>query len=542
MALGAGAAQEVRPAAVSYTHLGVFKEGATRVGDKVYASSELAERWGWRVRMGLEEADIQAEGRRIRVPVQRFSAGQRFSLGEALMQLGATTEWVGDSTLRVTGTIRNVILSGGQLRLDATLAGQYRAFSLQDPDRLVLDFKGVSLPKSPLNLPGGVRIGQFAEDTVRLVVAVSPGAKISLPDPGAGRSVALSTPWLETPLVPPPIIPAAQALEDPPTDMASVDGQTEPPVIEAQPPSGSVPLTVAIGNVALQGSRRDQITLRVSLSGLPLSPASIRYREPTLLEIVLPGVACGEAGPIDIGPSDLIASVRREPLEAGGTVILVQTKRALAYEFAATPQAVLVTLVRPRVSDGQLAGKLIVVDAGHGGSDSGATRGGVMEKTVALQTARRIASELTREGANVVMTRTDDRRIPLNERPAIANRVRADLFISVHYNSNRVDNSASGTKTFFHRQNAVGRLLAQCIHRELVKVNDLPDMGVWSDTRIYQSGFAVLRQSTMPAVLLELAFVNHSRDRSLMVRPEWQQRNAEAVVRGIKVFLDDNEP
>jgi N-acetylmuramoyl-L-alanine amidase len=191
------------------------------------------------------------------------------------------------------------------------------------------------------------------------------------------------------------------------------------------------------------------------------------------------------------------------------------------------------------VGNGKLAGKLIVVDPGHGGKDRGANSNGVFEKDLNLKIGRLVAEELAKAGATVIMTRKTDVFISLNERALIAERNKADLFVSCHINSTGGSGSQSGGITFHHLGRPVSRLLAECIQDELAKIGGIPDRGVWSDGKIYRSGFAVLRQTTMPGVLLELGFINHSRDRARLVQEDFQRGVAAAVVRGIKVFLGD---
>ena len=95
--------------------------------------------------------------------------------------------------------------------------------------------------------------------------------------------------------------------------------------------------------------------------------------------------------------------------------------------------------------------------------------------------------------------------------------------------------------TFYHMQQATSRFLAQCIQTEIAGVSKIPDMGVWSDSRIYSvKGFAVLRFTEMPAVLIELGFLNHSYDRVRVQEPEFQESVAKAIVKGLKVFLGDD--
>jgi len=70
-------------------------------------------------------------------------------------------------------------------------------------------------------------------------------------------------------------------------------------------------------------------------------------------------------------------------------------------------------------------------------------------------------------------------------------------------------------------------------------VTGLPNIGVWSDKRIYRTGFAVLRQTKMPGILVEFGFVNHVYDRARLVRPDFAPKAADAIVRGVKDFFAD---
>jgi N-acetylmuramoyl-L-alanine amidase len=198
------------------------------------------------------------------------------------------------------------------------------------------------------------------------------------------------------------------------------------------------------------------------------------------------------------------------------------------------------------VGDGQLAGKVIVVDAGHGGHDSGtkALTDGLEEKAITLPIAKMLAADLAAQGATVIMTRQTDVFIPLQERAAIANRNHADLFLCVHINSNGRNTSTSGSITFYHNADPISSTLADCIERQLPAAGGIPGIGTWSDTKIYGIGFSVLRNIKMPGVLMELGFMNNANDRPKLVNKDAQQAMAAAIVKGVKVYLgqpSDNE-
>lgn len=137
------------------------------------------------------------------------------------------------------------------------------------------------------------------------------------------------------------------------------------------------------------------------------------------------------------------------------------------------------------------------------------------------------------------MTRTTDVFVPLERRARIANESKADFFISIHINSNRKPNSQNGSITFHHKSNAASRIFAKAIHDGLARTTGIRSIGVWSDTRIYQSGFAVLRLTRMPGALLELGFVNNDRDRAIMTRPDFSVKVAAGILQGILEYLGD---
>ena len=214
----------------------------------------------------------------------------------------------------------------------------------------------------------------------------------------------------------------------------------------------------------------------------------------------------------------------------------------------------------------------IVIDAGHGGHDEG-TSGphGVLEKDIVLDVSLRLARLLhDKLGTEVVLTRSDDNYIPLHERTAIANQHRSDLFLSIHANSSPSPEVA-GTESFFlnfssspgaidvaARENAgsektVGELkdliqtitlndkieeshtFAQNVQAALtaqaVKTN------VNSKNRgVKKAPFVVLIGASMPSVLAEIGFLSNSKDESNLNRPEYRQKIAEALYKGVSQY------
>ncbi|MDH3454270.1 MAG: N-acetylmuramoyl-L-alanine amidase [Desulfuromonadales bacterium] len=219
----------------------------------------------------------------------------------------------------------------------------------------------------------------------------------------------------------------------------------------------------------------------------------------------------------------------------------------------------------------------IVVDAGHGGKDPGAVGpSGVLEKTVTLALAKALAAELTRQiGCEVILTRSGDVYLPLEERTAIANKVGADLFISLHANANS-NRKAYGIETYYlnfskndkaaavaAREN--GTTLKQVSDLELIlfdlmanaKINESSRLATeiqeslvqriskkYSDVRdlgVRQGPFYVLLGATMPSVLVETAFLSHPREEKRLTSSAFQKSAAEAIAGAIKNYAVNNK-
>jgi len=237
----------------------------------------------------------------------------------------------------------------------------------------------------------------------------------------------------------------------------------------------------------------------------------------------------------------LIGGVKLETFQGSGsptTRLTLDTARILGYSLNIQSGFFSLELRMPRNATGVLADKLIVVDAGHGGSATGATGGGICEKNCTLGIAMKLRAELEACGARVVMTRTRDCDVSLTDRSRMGNEIGADFFVSIHNDSNERSNSASGTSTYYHASESSSRALATCIQHSVMAVTGLPSRGVLSDTVMYNSGFAVLRGSSMPAVLCEVAYINNQTDRRKLVDAQFQQRVAKAVCDGLRNYVE----
>lgn len=195
--------------------------------------------------------------------------------------------------------------------------------------------------------------------------------------------------------------------------------------------------------------------------------------------------------------------------------------------------------------------KVIFLDPGHGGTDPGATYYGVMEKTINLQVSEKIQRNLQQAGYSVIMARTGDTSIDYKtERSKIANGTNADIFVSVHHNAMPGNTYVNGIETYYYEadpnfpskinaamHNDPTRIkesaaLAAAIQSELIQETGAYDRGVRRDT------FAVLRETAIPAVLLELGYMSNPTENYKLTTDSYQEKLAKGVSDGILAWYN----
>jgi N-acetylmuramoyl-L-alanine amidase len=175
---------------------------------------------------------------------------------------------------------------------------------------------------------------------------------------------------------------------------------------------------------------------------------------------------------------------------------------------------------------------VIFVDSGHGGNDPGAVGNGVQEKDIVLPISIKLGQALQGMGYTVYYTRTNDVEIDLEPRVAAAERINADVFVSVHANSLAANNSGiSGIETYHSRNSTVGKELASYVHSQILSGTGANDRSVRA------AGFYVIARTSMPAILVETGFVTNPTEARNLSNPNYQQRMAEAIARGIDQFM-----
>ncbi|ALC80699.1 MULTISPECIES: N-acetylmuramoyl-L-alanine amidase family protein [Bacillus] len=172
----------------------------------------------------------------------------------------------------------------------------------------------------------------------------------------------------------------------------------------------------------------------------------------------------------------------------------------------------------------------LFIDPGHGGTDSGASGNGLLEKHVNLSIAQKIAEilRIEYEGVDIRLSRTGDQTVSLTARTNSANLWGADFYLSIHVNS--FNGSAEGYEDYIHTSLSDQSATAgyqRIIHEEVLKQNELRDRGR------KKADFHVLRETTMPAILTENGFISDESDANKMKDPAWITRVARGHVNGL---------
>lgn len=188
-------------------------------------------------------------------------------------------------------------------------------------------------------------------------------------------------------------------------------------------------------------------------------------------------------------------------------------------------------LKTPKKNVSRIKNKVILIDPGHGGNDTGALRGNVLEKDLTLEIALKVRAALKDRGMKkVILTRTSDTTLSLADRVRIANDYNADIFVSVHINSS-VKSEINGIETHYYSER--GYKVAKIIHKELMENVSATDRG------LFKSKFYVINHTEAPAVLLELGFISNEKEKNLLTSQRRQQDSAEAIADGIINYLTE---
>jgi N-acetylmuramoyl-L-alanine amidase len=402
--------------------------------------------------------------------------------------------------------------------LDVHEVGEYSAFLLPNPYRLIIDIHGKD---------ASAKAAAESAD-----VSAAP-AEVAATQPAATQGATTPPTGTEVSSLPPMAVTDGSASFGLPAKSAR---DVQPRVVVTSRPTAAKPVPNTVASKSLDAGS--------DVAAVSLQPGRVEAtRRPTSGPIAERTAAKAVAAP----------HVAGEPVEAAAPTAEGETSlmRALGLKIGR-----------------------IVIDAGHGGHDSGTLGAdGIEEKDVVLDVALRLGKLLhDRLGAEIVYTRADDTFIPLETRTAIANKAQADLFLSVHANSSS-DPTARGVEVYYlnftsdpvamqvaSRENAVS---TQSVHElsDLVKkialkdkIDESKELASDVDASLYaglekgngglknrgvkKAPFVVLIGANMPSILAEISFVTNPKDASELQTPEYRERVAESLFAGVKRYAE----
>jgi len=401
--------------------------------------------------------------------------------------------------VRIFYIVSAVAWEEGGLTIRSTGPVATSTFSLTGPDRFVIDLPGASLVAGTKGIEVGagdivrVRIAQnqISPDIVRVVLDLSKPATFTIAQSEAGLRV----------------LPAGV------TDPGG--GTVTPPDPEKPPATQAIDYqsTALGGRLALTLAADAQSEVAVAADGRQL-------------QLQVAGAAATDLAGATVADG-LVEEYSIVPVAGGdGFAVVLRLNAYAGHRLTVDGRTIVLELTRST-----LVGRRIVLDPGHGGRDPGCTSySGVYEKYVNWPIAVALKAALERAGAVVKLTKPQvDVSIDGYERAAIANSWGAELFVSIHCNAFTNPNS-SGTEVYHYGNSAQSLRLAQVMLNSLTQLG-MPNRGV----RV--GNYVVCRETTMPAVLIELGFLTNPSDERILLDPAKQVRAAELMAEALQAFF-----
>lgn len=441
--------------------------------------------------------------------------------------------------------LNNIRTTANGLILEMNANPQIRIQREDNPDRLILDLQNTSLSKElhqanvPLNRFGvkQVRVAQFQNnpEIARLVFDLDsndPTSKITWKSNyiASNKTLLLSP---ENQVV--QAIPIDSNLGSPSPTQLNPTSTTISAIIERLSFSNTGQLIIFASQPFSYQTKQDPTTGTFNLTVSNAKISSNLQRPSLAANSPIERIRLSQVGnSVEIGIKTIPGWRVRETQRLSNQQVQLQVSLNSNSPFPNNQNPL--PNNNPSLSNPQNTGDrrrgVIFVDAGHGGNDPGAVANGIQEKDVVLPISLKLGQALQSMGYTVYYTRTNDVEIDLEPRVAAAERINADVFVSVHANSLAPGSSGiSGIETYHSRSSAVGRELASYVHSQIISGTGA------SDRSVRGAGFYVIAKTSMPAILVETGFVTNPTEARNLSSPDYQKRMADAIARGIDQFM-----
>ena len=496
------------PAAAALRHLGVqITDVDGRIDMRASDGSALL------ARVGSDRATVAGVERNLPAPLSRRDGQLYLPVRAVAWHLGLAYRWDQDSrTIFLHPKIADITFSRlpdkVRVKITATAPLSYSAGLLKQPARIYVDVANADLFAAEQQIAVNeadliaVRASQHSlnPDLVRVVLDLKQEPlEYYHSSADGGRSIVVDIP---APKLPPQVAEGA----------------------------------VTVRSIRLERRSDTLCALVVEANGNLVAGLSTRRDPPqAIIEFSNAQLAAEEVD----GAHPQVESATAEQTGENQARIVLNLVRPQPAALARRPNGVCVLIGRVPLDD-----VTVVIDAGHGGRQPGAIGpSGLEEKTVNLAIALHANKLLREQGARVILTRRDDAsltpvtsreelRSELAMRAGLANDNKADVFVSIHCNASpRNGPRRTGSEAYYTTPRSLG--LAKVMQQEMLKKLKLKDSGVRA------CSFVVTREARMPAVLVEVAYLNDPREEALLGSPEFRQRAAEAIVSGLQRFAEE---
>lgn len=465
------------------------------------------------MRLSLQSPDDQAKANTISaMPVQPIAHST--AIGDY-----APSAASGSGACKDCQVIQDIRYDNQRLEIRAAAGSVLKVknrFTLTGPSRLVLDLENAVVANKELlktwtaqrlaeddpSAVSQIRIGQFDEKTVRIVIEAARPELIQAVYPGTDQRLMTIGSYADA------------SVASLPSD--TVLGQLQEAVVGKRDGDTVIRLMANSEIVHRMTRNGDKVTLE--LLNIAAKPSTIPYDAsafPELEQVKTESLNATQPN------SKIIVDLKNTQLQ----VDVETSYDGKTLDLVFLPQGRLLTL--GGVSRAPYPAT-IVIDAGHGGKDMGANRSGVYEKDLNLQVAHRLRQELEKRGFKVHMTRTTDIFLPLPQITAITNNIRPDVFVSVHQNAS-TNSGLNGIETYYYTPQSLA--LAKKVHQKMVNHVSAPDRGV------RRAMFYVIHHTPVPAILCEVGYISNPSERETLQSNERQQKTAYAISEGVVEYL-----
>lgn len=434
-----------------------------------------------------------------------------------------------DHMLRSKFYLNNLTTNGKFFTVSGVgILGFEKQFVLENPNRMIFDIPNSmikpELHNKEIELTNGdkIKVAQF-EPTITRIVVTSKNAQKYLPVyfPESQKAILTLPQNLTTADIPNPKANITKCSYNKVEKLNNLVFEFDKPLVY------SIKRTADYLYIYfLNAERFNEANFKAVIKSNPYEDAVVTVMKNTGIRLTLPMPTKGDLNTY-LSPEGRVFKISFETIKPA----ITQAKTAET-ELQKVKKKEGTIISTPKFNNPK-GSKVIVLDAGHGGKDCGATREGIYEKDITLDVCDRIQELLQKKGYKVYMTRTNDVYVSLEDRSLFSASINPAIFVSVHVNACN-DTAPKGIETHYYTDESLD--LAVTVHNGLTKkIDETPNRG------LSRSRFYVINHTEVPAILLEIGFISNDEERNELITPRRKQRTAEGIVEGIIEYFNSKK-